>query len=312
MIRVFQYQITSGTTILDYLHTKGYTHRILARLKRTENGICVRHAGSAGAVWSHVSEELFPGDELIVSLYEKEEGPHPPVPVKLPVHVVYEDQDILVVDKAAGMPVHPSPGNRDNTLANALTYHYRQPEEAFTCRIIDRLDKDTTGLLIVARNALAAAVLCGDMKMRKICRTYLAVTENCFEPGNMQGIIDAPIARRDGSAIERCVDYEKGESAVTRYRVLSQSEETKTALVKIQLETGRTHQIRVHMSSIGHPLVGDTLYNPRERSGEAGSRGIGRQALHSWRLSFHHPMTGDTMDFEQPLPEDMRTLAAVF
>lgn len=108
------------------------------------------------------------------------------------------------------------------------------------------------------------------------------------------------------------MDYEKGESAVTRYRVLSQSEETKTALVKIQLETGRTHQIRVHMSSIGHPLVGDTLYNPRERSGEAGSRGIGRQALHSWRLSFHHPMTGDTMDFEQPLPEDMRTLAAVF
>ena len=185
-------------------------------------------------------------------------------PVKLPLSIVYEDEDILVANKPAKMPIHPSMDNYYNSLANALAWYYRDSGN-FIFRCTNRLDRDTSGLTVIAKNMLSSAVL-SDMAVRHaITREYLAI--------------------------------EHGERAVTHYKTL----ETKNghSLVSLQLETGRTHQIRIHMKYLGFPLVGDYLYNPDMEF-------ITRQALHSCRLSFEHPITHVPLCFEAPLPEDMK------
>lgn len=211
--------------------------------------------------------------------------------------IVYEDEDLLVVNKPFDMPVHPSIHNYDNTLANGMAYYFQQKGETFIFRCINRLDRDTTGLLILAKNALSASILSNDMKARKIHRTYQAVVSRIPVPAS--GTIDAPIARKEDSAIERCVDFEKGEPAVTHYRTLETKENL--ALVELSLETGRTHQIRVHMQHMGCPLLGDYLYNPDFTL-------INRVSLHSYSLSFVHPIAGKSMYFCAPLPKDMAGL----
>ena len=214
----------------------------------------------------------------------------------MPLDILYEDEDILVVNKPSDTPIHPSQGNYDNSLANGVKYYYEQQGINFVFRCINRLDRDTTGLVVIAKNMLSGAALNLAMVNREIHRTYLAVVKGKL-PEN--GTIDFPIARKDGSTVERCVDFETGEHAVTHFECLEQNE--KYSLAKIWLETGRTHQIRVHMNYIGHPLPGDFLYHNDRTE-------IGRQALHSWKLEFHHPVSGELMQFETPLPEDMRKL----
>ena len=210
----------------------------------------------------------------------------------------YEDRDLLVVNKAAGVPIHPSQGNHDNTLANGIAWYLGEKGEAATYRAINRLDRDTTGLLILARHALSACMLSEMVRTHAIRRCYLAAASGLVPP---EGVIDAPIARTCDSTIERCVDFERGDSARTHYRTLCYNRDTDCSLVELRLETGRTHQIRVHMKHIGHPLPGDFLYNPDYRL-------IGRQALHSWQLDFIHPIKKEPLHFEAPLPEDMRRL----
>ena len=215
-------------------------------------------------------------------------------PAALPYPIVFEDEDILVIDKPAGMPVHPSQGNHGNTLANSAAWYFHQQGVPYVFRCINRIDRDTSGLLILAKHMLSAAVLSKDLKEHRIRRTYLAMTTGRLTPG--EGTVRAPIGRCPHSILERQVDP-LGEEAVTHYRVLVSSDQA--SLASFSLETGRTHQIRVHMKYLGHPLLGDFLYNP-------GNHDCPRQALHSCRLEFSHPISGKMLTFTCPLPDDMK------
>ncbi len=295
MERTFEYDIASddaNQTILQFLKNKGYSSSNVVALKKIENSILVND------VWEHVTYRLQCGDKLIIRYFETESSENI-VATALPFTVVYEDEDILVVDKPADMPIHPSLNNYTNTLANALMHYYSEKGETFTFRCINRLDRDTTGLVLLAKHAISAAVLSLQMQRREIHRTYLALVEGTF-PEN-SGTIDAPIARKGESIIEREVNFKTGERAVTHYEVVQTCREHNYTLLSIHLETGRTHQIRVHMQHIGHPLIGDSLY-PSDCSC------IQRQALHSARLSFIHPISGQKMEFTTTLPKDMSRL----
>lgn len=292
MIRKLRYEVEpefQGYTIEKYLKLKGYSHGCIVYLKKTEEGI------KRNGVWAYTKERLQEGD-VLETVFAEEDSSETIAAVEMPLEIVYEDEDLLVLNKPSDTPIHPSQGNYDNSLANGVKHYYEKQGQKFTFRCINRLDRDTTGLVIIAKNMLSGAVLNLEMVNREIHRTYLAVVKGELPE---QGTIDFPIARKDGSTVERCVDFERGERAVTHFERVEKNE--KYSLAKIWLETGRTHQIRVHMNAIGHPLPGDFLYH-NDRSE------IGRQALHSWRLEFKHPVTGELMRFEQPLPEDMKKL----
>ena len=214
-------------------------------------------------------------------------------PEDIPLDIVYEDDDLMVINKPAGMPIHPSQGNYDNTLANACAWYFENKGEPFTYRCINRLDRDTTGLLIIARHSYSASLLSTMVAKREIHREYRALATGLLPE---EGTVEAPIARVDGSTIEREVNFEIGEFARTHYKRLEYK--NGYSLASLKLDTGRTHQIRVHMKHIGHPLPGDFLYNPDYSV-------IQRQALHSYRLRFRHPITGEMLDFTAPIPEDM-------
>ena len=289
MIRTLQYSMTEeddGMDILGFLKSRGYSHAVITHLKRTPKGIC------RNGEWARTGDKLENGDTLAVTIQE-DEGSSGILPVMLPLQIIYEDEDLLILDKPAGMPIHPSQGNHDNTLANALVFYFSQKGIPFTYRCINRLDKNTSGLLIIAKHMLSASLLSAMMKERRISREYLALASGLTPP---EGTITAPIARLSGSSIERCVDERNGEYACTHYRRLDYKKGC--SLLSITLDTGRTHQIRVHLKHIGHPLPGDFLYNPDYTI-------ISRQALHSHRLTFTHPITGEQMDFRSPLPDDM-------
>lgn len=281
-----------GITIEKYLKKRGYSHRILVHLRKTPMGIL---KNGEEARTSHL---LSPGDRLDIRLWEEEASEHI-VPSDIPLEILYEDEDLMVINKAAGVPVHPSQGNFSNTLANGLARYFDRKGEPFVFRAVNRLDRDTTGLLLVAKHMLSGAVLSAMVAEKAVRREYLAIV--CKET-EAEGTICLPIARRDGSTIERCVDFERGEYACTHFRRLCYDPASDCSLLLISLDTGRTHQIRVHMKAIGHPLPGDFLYHPDYRF-------IGRQALHSYRLSFRHPITGQEMAFKAPIPEDFYFLS---
>lgn len=289
MKRIFHYQISGQKeplTILEFLKKKHYSAPVIAHLKRTPGGI------KKNGAWTWVREQLKDGDCLTIQLIE-ESGSENIVPAPLPLSIVYEDEDLLVIDKPANMPIHPSQGNYSSTLANAVMFYFREKGETHTYRCINRLDRDTTGLLILAKHMYSASLLSDMVRQRKIHRTYLAIAEGRVPES---GVIDAPISRAAGSVIERRVDFEHGEAARTYYEALSYK--NGYSLVSLKLETGRTHQIRVHMKHIGHPLPGDFLYHPDYRV-------ISRQALHSHRLELAHPVTGKPLSFTSFLPSDM-------
>lgn len=286
MNRVLTYEITAeqaGTKIGDFLRRAGYSRHVIIHLKKTENGILLN------GEWAYVGQFLKEGDHLEIRIIESESSEQI-VPAELPLDIVYEDEDLLIINKPADMPIHPSINNYDNTLANALMWYYQQKGETFVYRCINRLDRDTTGLLIVAKNMLSGGILSDMSKKREIQREYLAIAEGEVP---QEGAIDAPIARKEESVIERCVDFEKGDRAVTHYWRLDYR--NGYSLVRLKLETGRTHQIRVHMKYIGYPLTGDYLYNPDYRI-------LDHQALHSWKLAFRHPVTGAQMQFKADPP----------
>ena len=276
-------------TLLSFLKDKKYSSQIITHLKRTENGILLN------GEWGRVRDILHTGDVLTIQLLEDASSENI-VPMNLPLDIVYEDEDILVVNKAANTPIHPSQGNYDNTLANAVAYYYENKGESFTYRCINRLDRDTTGLLIIAKHMYSASLLSEMVSQREIHREYLAIATGEVPES---GTIIAPIGRVDGSTIERHVDEANGDYACTHYKRLVYN--NGYSLVSLKLDTGRTHQIRVHMKHIGHPLPGDFLYNPDYAI-------IKRQALHSHKLSFNHPITGKYMEFVAELPEDMKRI----
>lgn len=289
MDRIFHYQITEnerGTTVLDFLRKKGFSRHILSSMKADKEAL-TRNGQRIGG-----REHLLAGDHFRVRLLETIDSDGI-VPVSMPLSILYEDEDILVINKPADMPVHPSIGNYTNTLANGVTAYLDAKGEHSPFRCINRLDRDTSGALILAKNTFSAAVLSTQMRNRQIRRTYLAVVEGITPPN---GTISAPISRVDDSVIERHVDFLHGEPAVTHYERLETKNEH--SLLEIHLETGRTHQIRVHMGYIGHPLPADYLYHPEYDC-------FKRQPLHSLQLEFRHPVTDKSMCLLAPVPEDM-------
>ena len=286
--------LITSMPVSHFLKQKGFSSQNLVQLKKNPDAVL---ANEVPCFMNHV---LHPGDTLTLHIREARSSEKIP-PVELPLDIVYEDEDLMVINKPAGMPIHPSMNNYYNSMANALAYYFDQQNRPFVFRCINRLDRDTSGLTIVAKHYVSAGMLSAMIANKAaygITREYLAIVKGSVQPP--EGTITAPLGRKEGSIIERTIDFEKGESAITHYKVLD--EKNGHSLVSLILETGRTHQIRIHMKHLGYPLIGDYLYNPdMER--------IQRQALHAWKLSFVHPITGEKMQFTAPLPEDMAKVA---
>ncbi len=240
------------------------------------------------------------GEMFVVDIPEPE--PIEAVPENIPLDIIYEDDDVVVLNKARGMVVHPAPGNYTGTLVNALLYHCSNLSginSAIRPGIVHRLDKDTSGIMIVAKNDAAHISLSQQIQSKAAVRTYLAVVRGNIKTDS--GTIETQIARDKTDRKKMAVVKEGGRDAITDYEVLERF--GKYTLVRCKLRTGRTHQIRVHMEYLGYPLVGDPKYSPMKTP-----FGIKGQALHSHTLEFTHPRTGERMKFEAPLPEDMHKI----
>ncbi|MCG0274684.1 MAG: RluA family pseudouridine synthase [Thermosediminibacteraceae bacterium] len=220
-------------------------------------------------------------------------------PENIPLDIIYEDKDIIVVNKPRGMVVYPAPGNYSGTLVNALLYHTKDLSGingVLRPGIVHRLDKDTSGAIVVAKNDIAHRELAKQFKNKKVKKTYLAVVW-----GNIpedKATIEAPIGRHPVKRVEMAVNPNNGKEAITHFKVLERFGDF--TFVEVNIETGRTHQIRVHMSFIGHPIVGDPIYSKRKNPFN-----ITGQALHAFRLGLFHPRSGEFMTFEAPIPEDL-------
>lgn len=220
------------------------------------------------------------------------------IPVKMDLNIVYEDEALLILNKPAGIPVHPSILHYTNSLSNGVKYYFDTLGLKKKLRPVNRLDRNTSGIVIFAKNQYIQECLIHQMQTKEFKKFYLAIVEGHLE--KLEGTIDAPINRKENSIIERCVD-ENGERAVTHYKILKRNFDRNYDLVECMLETGRTHQIRVHFSYMGHPLIGDTLY------GNA-SKYISRQALHAYKVEFVHPISHKLMQFTAEVPKDFSLL----
>lgn len=237
------------------------------------------------------------GDEIVVTLPEPQ--PLDVQPENIPLDIIYEDEDVVVVNKARGMVVHPAAGNYSGTLVNALLYHCKNLSGingVIRPGIVHRLDKDTSGIMICAKNDAAHVSLSEQIQSKSAQRTYLAVVRGNIKTDS--GVIETQIARDKDDRKKMAVVKEGGRNAVTEYEVVERF--GKYTIVKCKLKTGRTHQIRVHMEYLGYPLVGDPKYSPMKTPFS-----INGQALHSLTLAFDHPRTGERMEFEAKLPEDL-------
>ena len=223
-------------------------------------------------------------------------------PEDIPLEIIYEDGDVLVVNKPAGMVVHPAPGNFSGTLVNALMYHCGKDLSSINGvirpGIVHRIDKDTSGLLMVAKNDKSHVSLSNQLQQHSITRKYRAIVYSNIKED--EGTVDAPIGRDPSNRLRNAVIYSNSKNAVTHYKVMERF--GNFTLIEAELETGRTHQIRVHMSYIKHPLLGDELYGPAKNK-----FGVKRQMLHAGVLGFQHPSTGEYMEFSSMPPDDFET-----
>ena len=278
---------SAGLRVEQFLRRKRYSGQNLSEIKRMPKSILVN------GVHYYMRQELSKGDHLQVRICETKNSEKIP-PTNLPLDIIYEDEDLLVLNKPASMPIHPSLNNYTNSIANALAYYFQSQGKPFIFRCCNRLDRDTSGLTIVSKHLVSGSILSDMTKYREVHREYLAIARGSVTPS--EGTIQAPLGRKEGTIIERTVDWEHGEDAVTHYKVVKEA--NGHSLVSLRLETGRTHQIRIHMKYLGYPLIGDYLYNPDMEY-------MTRQALHSHHMEFTHPITGEHMSFTAPLPEDM-------
>lgn len=263
--------------------------------KLLEEGRAVR-----GSKVLKANYKLKAGDEITVTLPEPQ--PLDVQPEDIPLDIIYEDEDVVVVNKARGMVVHPAAGNYSGTLVNALLYHCKNLSGingVIRPGIVHRLDKDTSGIMICAKNDAAHLSLSKQIQEKSAQRTYLAIVRGNIKTDS--GVIETLIARDKNDRKKMAVVKEDGRNAVTEYEVLERF--GKYTIVRCKLRTGRTHQIRVHMEYLGYPLVGDPKYSPMKTPFS-----IKGQALHSQTLEFTHPRTGERLRFEAPLPEDMHKI----
>lgn len=285
-----------GRTLKQIMRSEySMSSTLISRMKTRESSILVN------GVPRFVNFAVHEGDEITFVVEAEESGSESLVPMSQPVDIIYEDEDILLINKPAGLPCHPVIGNRENTLANYLASHYLETGQSFTARVINRLDNDTSGLVLFAKNALSAGILNDMARRRLISKEYTAITLGI--PPQKHGEIATHLRRKSGSSImhEVCCE-EDGKEAVTIYDVMASDETKNLALLHIRTLTGRTHQIRVHMAHIGCPLAGDFLYGTEDK------KLIARHALHMGEMHFTHPLTKVPLSFSVPLPEDLRQL----
>lgn len=295
MQRKLTYEIPieyDGKKIYAFLRDRGFSYQNLTDIRFKGYELLV---DSQRVYRNHVLKQ---GNILEINIDEQDNS-QKIEPVELPLQIVYEDEDCLVIDKPPFMPIHPSMNNHGNSLANAVMFYYNSRNIPFVYRVINRLDRDTSGLTLIAKNSISANLLGEQQKNGQLHKEYTAIVSGIIEQDT--GTIDLPIGRKEGSTIERIIDYEKGKTAVTNYSVINRYKDY--SLIKLVLETGRTHQIRVHMKAIGHPLIGDFLYNSK-------CADMNRQALHVNKLEFVQPITGETITLISPLPNDMQSLLA--
>ncbi len=262
-----------------------------------------------GQLVSRPREKVYTGQLLNVDALLEDEVVFEAQDIKL--NIVFEDEHILVINKPAGLVVHPGAGNPNGTVLNALLHHYPEIAEVPRAGIVHRLDKDTTGLMVIAKTVPAQTHLVASLQAREITREYEAIAMGCFTAG---GRVEAAIGRDKVNRVKMAVNPTGGKHAVTHYRV-AEKYRAHTRL-RLRLETGRTHQIRVHMAHIGHVLVGDPVYGGRPRPPKGASeklittlREFKRQALHATMLRLTHPITGEQMEWHAPVPDDMAKLA---
>lgn len=275
----------------DFLKTEWHlSNKQIRQAKFRPNGITVN------GIQSRINTMLHPGDIVCITLEEADCGSHHLQPYEYPLSILYEDEDLLAVNKPAGMVVHPSHGHYMDSLANAVVSYYRQQGTAITIRSVGRLDKDTSGIVVFAKNQTACARLSAQRTSGIFQKEYLALTSASPVPSS--GTICTAICK-ENSSLMKMKTTQNGLPAITHYQVLQVYHGY--ASVLLHLETGRTHQIRVHMSAIGHPLLGDSLYGgPQEL--------IRRTALHAFRCHFCQPFSGKPIHLKAPIPQDMEAL----
>lgn len=290
MYKWFVNEEDDQTVLREYLLNKRHiSRRALTSIKYSGGKILVNNEEE------NVRFTLSKGD-LVEIIFPPEKRSSWMTPIEMPLSILYEDDHVLVIDKPAGLATIPSRHHPTHTLANGIIHYYNERGLPYTVHIVTRLDRDTSGLVLIAKQRYSHAILFKDQQTDGVKREYCAIIEGILH--EKKGVIDAPIARDTDSILKRKVsDY--GQPAITKYMVREESPHG--SFVDIELETGRTHQIRVHFKSIGHPLFGDSLY-------DGNMNYINRQALHCKSLTFFHPTTRKEMHFEADLPEDMHIL----
>lgn len=277
---------TNDLNLEEFLSTKDISGRLFRRLYK-EKKLYVN------GKFQRKSLNLSKGDIVSLFMGDESEDIHPE-PIDL--NIVYEDFDLFILNKGPNIVVHPTKSHQTNTLSNGIAYYFLNKGIKKKIRFVNRLDMDTTGLLIVAKNSFAHQQMALQFENNTIEKKYLAITKGIME--NDYGTIDLPIGREEERSIRKTV-VDDGQDALTTYKVIERYKEA--TLVEVQIHTGRSHQIRVHLNHIGHPIIGDTLY-------DEASPYIGRQALHSYYLKAIHPRTKEIMEFRASLPEDMKQL----
>ncbi|MGE5473186.1 MAG: RluA family pseudouridine synthase [Ignavibacteriales bacterium] len=276
-----------NNTIFNFLkYNCGVSSRLLRKFKN-EGKISINKAPAS------INSFVNPNDHIAIQI---DESLGDTIPENIPIDIVFEDESILVINKPPNMILHPVCSHRAGTLANAVAFHFARNKINTPIRPVIRLDKDTSGIVIFAKNAYIQETIIKQMKSGKVEKIYMAFVEGTPEPA--AGRISAPISRLPGSIITRQVSHD-GEYAATNYKVITEFDGY--SLLEIRPETGRTHQIRVHMQYIGHPILGDTLYGLE-------SKLIGRQALHAFRYKFIHPIEKNEVNLTAPLPNDFNSL----
>lgn len=286
---VLKYNITENIIINEFLSKN---LNLSARLK---NKLIKNKLILLNGVFVDTRETAYVGDVLTIDLSYSEDNSNI-VPTKMNLEIIYEDDFILAVNKPAGIAVHPSILHFNDSLANGVKYYFDTINLHKKIRAINRIDLNTSGLVLFAKNEYIQECLIRQMNSSDFKKTYLAVVEGNFD--KTCGTINAPIARKENSIIEREIN-KNGQTAITHYEILKSFENY--SLVKCILETGRTHQIRVHMAYIGHPLLGDTLYGSNQTY-------IKRQALHSYKMEFIHPISKKAFSLEAPVADDMKQI----